>query len=50
MPLELPHVFHLAIIKAIIALLPLYMLFAGSAVLFYQDKGAYSLLQLIGAG
>jgi hypothetical protein len=41
---------HVAIIKAVLALVPASTLFAGSAVFFVRTKGAGSVLQLIGAG
>ena len=41
---------HVAIIKAVLALVPASTVLAGSAVFFCQDKGAASVLQLIGAG
>ncbi len=35
--------------KAVVALVPVSMLFSGSAVLFFQARSASSLLQLLGA-
>ena len=38
------------LLKALIALVPAGMLFAGSVVLFFGEKTVWSLLQLLGAG
>jgi len=37
-------------IKAVIAFLPVSMLFSGSTVLFFRGKSGFAFLQLIGAG
>ncbi len=41
---------NVALLKALIALLPAGMLFSGSAVLFFRGKTGRSFLQLLGAG
>lgn len=38
------------LLKALIALVPTGLLFAGSVVLFFGEKTVWSLLQLLGAG
>ena len=39
-----------ALLKGLVALVPVTMLFSGSVVLFFKGKTACSLLQLLGAG
>jgi len=41
---------NLALVKALVALVPASMLFSGSVVLFFRARAASSFLQLLGAG
>ncbi len=41
---------HVTLVRALVALVPAGLLFAGSAVLFRRGKTVGSLLQLVGAG
>jgi hypothetical protein len=41
---------NVTLLKALVALVPACMLFAGSAVMFFRAKTMFSLLQLLGAG
>jgi hypothetical protein len=41
---------HVTLVRALVALAPAGMLFAGSAVLFFRGKTVGSLLQLLGSG
>jgi hypothetical protein len=36
--------------KALVALVPVAILFVGSVVLFFREKGVFSFLQILGAG
>jgi hypothetical protein len=40
----------IALLKALVALVPVCVLFSGSAVMFFRGKTASSFLQLFGAG
>ncbi len=41
---------HVTLVRALVAVVPAGLLFAGSAVLFFREKTVGSLLQLLGAG
>jgi hypothetical protein len=38
------------LLKALVALVPVFMLFSGSVVLFFREQSVRSFLQLLGAG
>jgi hypothetical protein len=38
------------LLKALVALVPVFMLFSGSVVLFFREQSVCSFLQLLGAG
>jgi hypothetical protein len=44
------HAMNVALLKALVALVPACMLFSGAAVLFFRGKAVSSFLQLLGAG
>jgi hypothetical protein len=41
---------HIALVKALAALIPTSLLFSGAVVFFFREKAAWSFLQLVGAG